>query len=514
MGELQMVIDYILFLTIACSLAIIANFLRFKGRDTVNKWVLILSSLVFIEIYGFLSDFTYFSLSLLLVISISVISFGLIGGITSSLLAFLQIVVLQDENAILIVSGYIVFVVGLFFATRYMRAVTLESHDRLSILLNNSKQLNLFREVSLTMQQTLNLEKLLQTILTTVTAGYGLGFNRAIIMLTDKSGTRLKGKMGTGPMTVEEGLKTWEEISRKKYDLNDLIQIKGKVETTDQKLNDRVKTLEISLEQESFLSRTLESGIPCLLDGLDQTDEILKGFVAEFNIAELAVFPLVSQGNKVGVLLVDNPVNKKPITAAEIDSVIPLANQAAIAIYQTHLYNQIENMALRDGLTNLLNQRAFQNQLEEFSLVGDGTILSLIMIDIDSFKHFNDTNGHLIGNQVLVKLSEVIQNTLEDGQLAFRFGGEEFSVLLSGADTKRAVEVAESIRENVANTPFPYEEKQPFGNLTISVGVATKKVTDSMQIQELIDSADKALYEAKRSGKNRVVAGKGVLHDE
>lgn len=506
-----MVLDYFVIILIACLLAILTNYVRFKGGETFNKWILVISSVVFIEIYGYIVDYAYFSLGVLLVISLSVVSFGLVGGLVTSILAFLQLQLHLQENALLELCGYIVLVVGLDAVRNYLDKVSVESKVRLSTLLSNSKQLNVFREVSLAMQQTLKLEKLLQTILTSVTAGRGLGFNRSIIMLTDESATKLMGMMGTGPMTVEEGFATWEEISKNKYKLADLIQIKETVETTDQSLNERVKSLEISLEQESFLSRTLSSGMPIHIKQMDQSDKLLMDFVTEFNIKEFVVFPLINQGHKVGVLMVDNPVNKMPITAEKIDSVIPLANQAAIAIHHSHLYNKIEDMALRDGLTGLFNQRAFQKRLEEYSLEAYSRTLSLIMIDIDYFKHFNDTNGHLEGNQVLITLANVIRHTLTSDQLAFRFGGEEFAILLPNYAQEQAIQVAEQLRANVANTSFSNGEKQPMGRLTISVGVSSMKVNHPLQMQKLIDAADKALYEAKRNGKNRVVVDRGVL---
>ncbi|MEN2766929.1 GGDEF domain-containing protein [Ornithinibacillus xuwenensis] len=505
-----MVLENILVLAITFIIVVIATFIRFKGSELFNKWVLVIASFLVIEIYGLLIGSLYFGWAALLFIGMTVICFGLVGGLLSSALISLQLQLYQNESAIYLFVSFLVFAISLFFISKGIRSIKFESDRRLSSLLHNSKQLNVFREVSLSMQQTLHLEKLLQTILTSVTAGHGLGFNRAMILLMEDEGKKLRGKMGTGPMTVEEGFATWEEISRKKYELKELIQIKETEEATDRNLNDRIKRLEISLDQSSFLLKALDSGTPLHIKEFDQHDKTLMEFVREFTIIEMAVFPLINQGNKVGVLIIDNPVNKRPIADSDIDSVIPLANQAAIAIHHAHLYKKIEDMALKDGLTGLLNQRAFESKMEEYCRTECSEQFSLMMIDIDSFKHFNDTNGHLLGNQVLTQTAKVINDTLAEGQFAFRFGGEEFIVLLPNSDIEYASLLAEKIRENVELTNFPCGETQPLGRLTVSIGAASNAVRNSIQVQELLDTADKALYEAKRTGRNRVVIDKGV----
>jgi diguanylate cyclase (GGDEF)-like protein len=225
---------------------------------------------------------------------------------------------------------------------------------------------------------------------------------------------------------------------------------------------------------------------------------------------ELAIIPLINQGIKVGVLIIDNPVNKKPITATDMDSVMLLANQAAIAIHHSNLYSQIEEMAHKDGLTGLYNQRVFQNVLSELYSKSSQESLSLIILDIDSFKHFNDTNGHMLGNQVLILLAEVIRRTIGDRHIAFRFGGEEFVVLLPDTDLEAASIMAETIRSNVENTVFPCGDKQPKGRLTISLGVSSTTNSRYATPDGLVESADQALYKAKELGKNRVVVFKGV----
>jgi diguanylate cyclase (GGDEF)-like protein len=509
-----MTILYILLFLYTFSTAIITNYLRFKCSDLLNKLILILSSLLLVELHSLLFDFTYTKWILLVFVGLSVFCFRTLGGIISACIAWFVLFIQTNENGLFLLVNYLFFAIGVSFITHYIRKMRVESEMRLTKLIENSKQLNVFREVSIAMQQTLHLQSLLKTILTSVTAGHGLGFNRAMILLIDEDGAKLKGIMGTGPMTVEEGYATWERITKNKYQLKDLLEIKETEKPTDSSLNQRVKKLEISLDEPHFLNKTLESRNPLHIKEFDDSDKTLLLFASQFKMDELAVIPLINQGIKVGVLIIDNPVNKRPITASDIDSVIPLANQAAIAIHYTRLFSEIEDMAHKDGLTGLLNQRAFQTLLETHFPKDSQDRLSLIILDIDSFKHFNDTNGHLLGNEVLIQLAKVVQHSIIDDQLAFRFGGEEFVILLPHTDIQMAGVIAEQIRKNVENTSFPCGEKQPKGRLTISLGVASSESLQTSSTHELVDLADKALYQAKESGKNKVAAYEGSIKVE
>ncbi|MBE4907827.1 sensor domain-containing diguanylate cyclase [Bacillus luteolus] len=498
-------------------LTIFINFLRFKVSTFINKWILLFSSLLIVLLDTLLYGSLHTGWLLLMFIGISVLCFKRIGGLVSVGISWLITIVQSGHSNLLMLMSYLLFAICFYFVLIVIENFKKERNDYLQKLIVNSKQLNVFREVSFSMQQTRQLQKLLQMILTSVTAGYGLGFNRAMILLMNDEGNMLKGIMGTGPMSAAEGYATWENLTKHKYKLNDLIEIKEKEQETDQLLNERVKRLEIALDEPNFLNRTLETGLPLHIKKIDESDEILVNFIRVFSMSELAVFPLITQGKKVGVLIIDNPVNKRPITPDGIDSVIPLANQAAVAIEQSHLYRKVEEMALRDGLTGLYNQRAFQLQLVEnypTEEKDENNVLSLIILDIDFFKHFNDKNGHLLGNEVLMQLAEVINETIRPRDLAFRFGGEEFVVLLPATYQDEARLIAEQLRKNVESTAFPNGEKQPNGRLTISLGVSSTMSVKSSNPHYLVDEADKALYRAKETGKNKVVMGEGAKSED
>ena len=162
-------------------------------------------------------------------------------------------------------------------------------------------------------------------------------------------------------------------------------------------------------------------------------------------------------------------------------------------------------LSYTDDLTGIYNHRFFIEQLtlEVERQRRYSTPLSLLMIDIDYFKHYNDTNGHLAGDQVLKAIAILIQRGVRQSDIIARYGGEEFTAILINAGREKALEIAERVRRNVADTRFPNESAQPNKDLTVSVGVATF-FTPTSTLTDLIRAADHALYRAKKNGRNRI----------
>jgi len=158
-----------------------------------------------------------------------------------------------------------------------------------------------------------------------------------------------------------------------------------------------------------------------------------------------------------------------------------------------------------DDLTGIYNHRFFIQQLalEIERQKRYSTPLSLLMIDIDYFKHYNDTNGHLAGDQALRAIAVLIQNGVRHADIIARYGGEEFSAILINTEKEGAKKIAERVRKNVAETRFPNENLQPNGDLTVSIGIGTFSSSVST-LTDLIREADNALYRAKRAGRNQV----------
>jgi diguanylate cyclase (GGDEF)-like protein len=159
----------------------------------------------------------------------------------------------------------------------------------------------------------------------------------------------------------------------------------------------------------------------------------------------------------------------------------------------------------RDVLTGLYNREFLERFLpDEISRARIlNTPISLVMLDVDDFKHYNDTNGHPEGDRALKKVADLVQSSIRNYDLSIRYGGEEFCIIMPGTILANACMICERIRKVVADEYFESEEKQPNGNLTVSLGVATLSEHVSSE-KELLKFADMALYQAKRSGKNKV----------
>jgi len=166
---------------------------------------------------------------------------------------------------------------------------------------------------------------------------------------------------------------------------------------------------------------------------------------------------------------------------------------------------QMYDAALRDGLTKAYNKKHFSHRLETELAYAKrhSSALSLLMFDVDHFKRVNDTFGHLAGDHVLAKLAQVTASTLRTEDIFGRYGGEEFAILCRGVNMVNASILAERIRTLIQSTAFVFENKTI--PVAISVGVAAFPELNFDDPLELIGAADEALYEAKRSGRNRVV---------
>lgn len=221
-------------------------------------------------------------------------------------------------------------------------------------------------------------------------------------------------------------------------------------------------------------------------------------------VSEIAV-PLIYADAVIGVLDIETS-EERPLHPYDHDLLGSLAGQVSVTIAHAQHLAAVETQAITDGLTGLNNYRYFLNQLEmEFKRAKRyKRPLSLFMLDIDDFKHFNDCNGHSCGNELLVKLAEILRSSCRDVDCVGRYGGEEFVVLFPETGPMEAYTVAERIRQAVAAYPFRGRRSQTGSVVTVSVGVASHPA-DASSPSELLDHADQALYAAKRAAKNRVM---------
>ena len=226
-----------------------------------------------------------------------------------------------------------------------------------------------------------------------------------------------------------------------------------------------------------------------------------KRIIKEFDI-EL-VIPIKSRNDLIGMMVLTKKENNTAYTLEDMDLLSYLGASTAVAFDNAQLYAQAQKEALIDSLTNVSNHRYFRKALSEWiNKIGAGE-LSLLMLDLDLFKLFNDLHGHLEGDKALQTVASIMQRVVGDKGIVSRYGGEEFTILLPYHDSRRAFGVAEKIREEIQRTFFDTEDSSQLF-LTASIGICTYPHA-APNAEELIKRADLAMYTAKNKGKNQTV---------
>jgi diguanylate cyclase (GGDEF)-like protein len=237
--------------------------------------------------------------------------------------------------------------------------------------------------------------------------------------------------------------------------------------------------------------------------GFDAKQQVLFTKKAKLKgMDSLLVLPLVAREEPIGTLIVAAKAPGAFGTSVRA-TLQALSNQLAVAMANARAVRQLEEMATTDGLTGCLNKRAFLDQIEQKLMAAErfGRKLSVIVTDLDHFKTVNDTYGHAAGDRVLQALGQVLKRVKRETDLVARFGGEEFCVLCEETDARGAELLAERVREELENTEL-LTELGPL-RVTASLGVATFP-DHASNAADLFIQGDKALYEAKNSGRNRV----------
>jgi diguanylate cyclase (GGDEF)-like protein len=235
----------------------------------------------------------------------------------------------------------------------------------------------------------------------------------------------------------------------------------------------------------------------------------LKGVPLPPGVRSLLSLPLVIQDQAIGWVVVFD-TGGFGLAQRDVSNLRILCSQIAIGLEKATLYDRLQRLSVTDGLTGLTVHRHFQSRLDEELKRSERyrEPLSLVMSDIDHFKNFNDTWGHLAGDAVLKAVAGVLQKGLGPSEMAVRYGGEEFVLVLPRHTKEMALARAEALRGAVKDLKVETEAQTL--NVTISLGVATFP-DDAMTKIGLIDMADAALYQSKRGGRDRVTAAKPPL---
>ncbi|MCX7678488.1 MAG: sensor domain-containing diguanylate cyclase [Spirochaetes bacterium] len=259
---------------------------------------------------------------------------------------------------------------------------------------------------------------------------------------------------------------------------------------------------EYEIDPQSDLIRLLEKNNRCytleeLNALLDNDDSSLKIINA---MKPTLVVPLKGKGKINGIIVLGGRINGEDFREEEKEYLLNIASLAGIAIQNAYLYE----MATTDMMTKLKIHHFFQNSLTELRerALQHNVPLSVIMMDIDHFKKFNDTYGHTCGDMVLIKVARIVMQNIRPTDVAARYGGEEFAVILYNATITEAEQVAERIRKQVEKTKI--ESEKGLLSVTISLGVTEFIPKIDIDNKSIIERADKALYMSKHAGRNKV----------
>ncbi|HVP20614.1 MAG TPA: diguanylate cyclase [Anaerolineaceae bacterium] len=223
----------------------------------------------------------------------------------------------------------------------------------------------------------------------------------------------------------------------------------------------------------------------------------------EANQGSLLIVPLKIGSDFLGAITLVSP---RPNSFEENDLTFleSFAATTTAALHNARLHERIQQIAITDSLTHLLNRRGFFNYAEREFLrfLRTRKSLSLILLDIDHFKQINDTYGHAFGDQVLQELASICTKSIRKVDLLGRYGGDEFIILLPDTDSLHAVRIAERVRESFDSTPFKLKDES-IVSFSASFGV-TQAIDNTSSLNELIPQADAALYVSKKQGRNQV----------
>jgi diguanylate cyclase (GGDEF)-like protein len=220
--------------------------------------------------------------------------------------------------------------------------------------------------------------------------------------------------------------------------------------------------------------------------------------------------PLIAHGETLGIMYLEEMTTLKAIShqAMQFEQTTitrranAVAERISFALANLKLRELLRNQSIRDPLTGLFNRRYLEESLSrELNRASrTGRTVSLVMLDLDHFKHFNDTFGHQVGDILLKEVAGVIKSRVRGGDLACRYGGEEFSLIIAEVDSEGTYKCVESIRELIKHLSL-HHRGQTLGTITISAGIATFP-THAGTMEDLMRCADESLYRAKKSGRD------------
>jgi diguanylate cyclase (GGDEF)-like protein len=325
------------------------------------------------------------------------------------------------------------------------------------------RELTALFEVVDTIGKSLDLDKVLPNVLDRVLGSMGTGKGTIVLLDQNSKTLLLKGRRGLSEESVSQIVTKGQGCVGDVILMNRSIQVSG---------------------------------------GEDGDFATVPGLESE-NVRSALVVPITIRGEVLGVLAV---YSKEKDRFTDEDGVLleTIGSQVGVAVENARLYEKTLELAQVDGLTGLANRRHLMERLKQERDRAERyhTSLSVIMLDLDKFKSFNDTYGHLLGDELLKAFSAMVTSQIRSADIAGRYGGEEFCVVLPNTSVNGALVIAERVRKAMAEIEIHVGEGRPPAGRTVSIGVA--EFTGNESVEKILSAADAALYRAKQDGRNKV----------
>lgn len=323
-----------------------------------------------------------------------------------------------------------------------------------------------------------------------------------------------------------------QELSVRGYTYNQDTQSLEQYEATKRSLTETIQRIRELDDRHPIVQELIQAEALPLIQQMEafhasQIELIEAGDIVAANARRFSGSDYINQFRDVDVALreeIDNIIQQATLRSETASNsakwVIVIVVGIAFLLLMTFMHTfrlerskqALIHRSLHDALTGIWNRRAFDERFERMwdEAKETGDVIALLLLDIDAFKMYNDTYGHLAGDACLERVAHAINKAVGEDGMTARYGGEEFAVLLRPRYTRQPKEIAERIRQAVLKLNISHEAYRPLRKVSVSIGVAEQAPTLDGDKTDLIEATDRALYQAKQSGRNRVSIGKAV----
>ncbi len=385
-------------------------------------------------------------------------------------------------------------------------------------LARHNEDLKTLHDTSNALRKTMDLEKAFMIIASALTSEEGGGYDKALILVIDQDREYLKGRVAVDSLGLDSAHGIWRSLTSHDGPLDKMLLSAYPVLAKRWgDLTEKISRVRIPLTNEDgLLVHAMRTTEPVTHETpLEKGHEhlhLLPELLTQFPMTCFAAAPLKTDQDSIGVIVVDSSSKPRRFSPERLNMLKMFASQAALAINNGLIFQNVLERAQKDSLTRLYNHGHFQeslrNEIERAKRYNYP--VSLVMLDIDHFKKFNDNYGHQTGDMVLKQTALVLTAGVRVTDMAARYGGEEFALLLPQTNHEHAMDLATRMCAGVGRKVTVTGPKGERLGVTASFGVATFP-DHAQSAAEVVSIADEALYYSKRSGRNQVRSAIEIL---